>query len=166
MRRNGAERLVLHLRDAVDALNRARREASGFAKEERQQFGGLIREFIEDLEADLLSPIYDQHTDLRPEQEEQETPTVCSDLRWDQVRLSPNTSVKDVDNILFSLLTPYWQKVALVLVKAYDSCNITGRSIDYEIFAARLQDLSDQNKIEGIGDLRMWRFSEVRLKDN
>jgi hypothetical protein len=27
------------------------------------------------------------------------------------------------------------------------------------------RDLADRNEIEGIGDLRMWRFSEVRLKD-
>jgi hypothetical protein len=62
-------------------------------------------------------------------------------------------------------LKSYWQKVALVLVNARDSCNLEGQSFSYEILAARLRDLADRNEIEGIGDLRMWRFSEVRLKD-
>jgi hypothetical protein len=25
--------------------------------------------------------------------------------------------------------------------------------------------LSDSDRIEGVGDIRMWRYSEVRLKD-
>ena len=66
---------------------------------------------------------------------------------------------------LLPLLKSYWQKVALVLVNARDSCNLEGHSFSYEILAARLRDLADRNEIEGIGDLRMWRFSEVRLKD-
>jgi hypothetical protein len=31
--------------------------------------------------------------------------------------------------------------------------------------AARLQVLAEAGRIEDFGDLRMWRFSEVRLKD-
>ena len=34
-----------------------------------------------------------------------------------------------------------------------------------EEIAARLQVLADSDRIEGIGDLRKWRHSEVRLKD-
>ena len=41
---------------------------------------------------------------------------------------------------------------------------VNGLAIDYEILAARLRDLSDRNQIEGAGDLRKWRHSEVRLK--
>jgi hypothetical protein len=86
-------------------------------------------------------------------------------LSWDNVQLPAELTEKDVDDILFSLLRPHWQKVALVLAKTRDSCNIEGLSGDYEIFAARLRWLSDNDQIEGIGDLRMWRHSEVRLKD-
>jgi len=74
-------------------------------------------------------------------------------------------SEKDIDDILFPLLKSHWQKVALVLAKAIDCRNLMCLSIGAEIFAARLQALSDNDKIEGIGDLRMWGFSEVRLKD-
>lgn len=165
MNRDRAERLVMHLHDAVGALERASRETAGFAKEERARFGGLLREFIEDLEADILSPIYDQYQGLRPEFEDQEIPTISSELRWDEVRLKPPLTEKDIDDILFPLLKSRWQKVALVVAKARDSSNLQGRTISYEVFAARLRALSDSDQIEGIGDLRMWRFSEVRLKD-
>jgi hypothetical protein len=37
--------------------------------------------------------------------------------------------------------------------------------ISDEEIAARLQVLADSDRIEGIGDLRKWRHSEVRLKD-
>jgi hypothetical protein len=34
----------------------------------------------------------------------------------------------------------------------------------YEIFGARLRELADTDQIEGAGDLRKWRHSEVRRK--
>jgi hypothetical protein len=34
-----------------------------------------------------------------------------------------------------------------------------------EIIAARIEKLVESDRLEGNGDLRMWRFSEVRLKD-
>jgi len=37
--------------------------------------------------------------------------------------------------------------------------------ISDEAIAARLQILADSDRIEGFGDLRKWRHSEVRLKD-
>jgi hypothetical protein len=33
------------------------------------------------------------------------------------------------------------------------------------MFDARLRELADNDRIEGVGDLRKWRHSEVRLKD-
>jgi hypothetical protein len=86
-------------------------------------------------------------------------------LSWDEVRLPPDLSEKDVDDILFPLLRSHWKKVLRVLFEARDSCNLEALSISYEVLAARLRDLADRNEIEGIGDLRMWGHSEVRLKD-
>ena len=40
-----------------------------------------------------------------------------------------------------------------------------GIDISPEIVAARLMAMADSGLIEDIGDLRKWRFSEVRLKD-
>lgn len=165
MNRDRAERLILYLEDAEAALQRALRAASGFAKEERLKFSESLYEAIAALNSDVWKPIYDAYPDLAPEYEDLEPPTISSELSWNEVRLEHPLTEKDVDDILFPLLKSHWQKVALVLVKARDSCNLEGLSISYEVLAARLRDLADRNEIEGIGDLRIWRFSEVRLKD-
>jgi hypothetical protein len=86
-------------------------------------------------------------------------------LKWDEVRLEPPLTAKDIDDILFPLLGSHWKKVLRVLFNARYSCNLVGSSISYEVLAARLRDRADRNEIEGIGDLRMWGRSEVRLKD-
>jgi hypothetical protein len=165
MNRDRAERLVLYLDDAEDVLERAKRAAVGFAKAERAAFSKVLNQAIAALRSDVWKPIYDAYPDLAPEYESLEPPTISSELRWDEVRLEPPLTANDIDNILFPLLRSHWQKVALVIAKARDSANTRGEIISYEIFAARLRWLSDKEEIEGIGDLRMWRHSEVRLKD-
>ena len=163
--RDRAERLISYLDDAEEALQRALRAASGFPKEERLKFSQLLYEAIAALNSDVWKPIYDEYPDLAPEYESLEPPTIDSELRWDDVRLEPPLTAKDVDDILFPLLRSYWKKVLRVLFEARDSCNLEALAIDYEVLAARLRWLSDNEKIEGIGDLRMWGRSEVRLKD-
>jgi hypothetical protein len=165
MNRDRAERLILYLEDAEAALQRARRAASGFAKEDRLKFSELLCELIAALNSDVWKPIYDAYPDLAPEYESLEPPTISSELSWDEVQLPPDVTEKDIDDILFSLLRSHWKKVALVVANAIDCRNLMCLSISPEIFAARLRALSDTDQIEGIGDLRMWRFSEVRLKD-
>ncbi|WP_165421348.1 hypothetical protein [Bradyrhizobium sp. Leo170] len=44
-------------------------------------------------------------------------------------------------------------------------CQELSVPISHEAIAARLKVLADSNRIEGVGDIRMWRYSEVRLKD-
>jgi hypothetical protein len=163
--RDRAERLVSYLEDAEEALQRAPRAASGFPKEERLRFSELLHQAIAALNSDGWKPIYDQYPDLAPEYESLEPPTIDSELKWDEVRLEPPLTAKDIDDILFPLLGSHWKKVLRVLFNARDSCNLVGSSISYEVLAARLRDLADRNEIEGIGDLRMWGRSEVRLKD-
>jgi hypothetical protein len=163
--RDRAERLVSYVEDAEEALQRALRAASGFPKEERVRFSELLYEAVAALNSDVWKPIYDEYPDLAPEYESFESPTIDSELSWDEVRLEPPLTAKDVDDILFPLLRSHWKKVLRVLFEARDSCNLEGLSISYEVLAARLRYLADRNEIEGIGDLRMWGWSEVRLKD-
>jgi len=89
MNRERAERFILYLHDAEDALERARRAASGFAKEERLKFGRLLGELIAALQSDVWKPIYDEFPDLAPEYESLEPPAISSELHWDEVRLEP-----------------------------------------------------------------------------
>jgi hypothetical protein len=163
--RDRAERLVSYLEDAEDAMERASRAASGYPKEERLKFDGLIYEVIAALRSDVWKPIYDEYPDLAPEYESLEPPTIDSELSWEEARFLPDVSEKEVDDILLPLLRPHWQKVLRVLFMARDSCNINCIALNYEVLAARLRWLSDKDKIEGVGDLRRWGHSEVRLKD-
>jgi hypothetical protein len=94
----------------------------------------------------------------------QEIPHINSDLRWDRVRLPPGISEADIDTILFSIMKARWQKVAMVVGDAVVRCGEVGLPISDEVLAAQLQALVDSHRIEGVGDLRKWRFSEVRLK--
>jgi hypothetical protein len=164
MDRDNAERLISYLEDAEGALQRALRAASGFPKDQRLEFSELLYQAIAALNSDVWKPIYDAYPDLAPEYESLEPPTIDSELTWDEVRLEPPLTAADVDDILFPLLRSDWQKVLRVLFNARDSCNIQRESFSYKVLAARLRDLADRNEIEGIGDLRMWGHSEVRLK--
>ena len=53
--------------------------------------------------------------------------------------------------------------MAVILVAR--RCEEPALPIRGEVIAARLRALADSDRIEGIGDLRMWGHSEVRLKD-
>jgi hypothetical protein len=164
-----ASRIVGHLRDAADALERASQSFSGFSKEEQLRPGNLLGKVMDilrsivTLQSEVLAAAYAQRPDLEPPYEDQEIPVVNSELRWDQVHLPPSISEKDVDEIIFSVLKPSWQKVALVVGLAQRRCGEVGLTIANEAIAARLQALAESGLIEGFGDLRQWRFSEVRL---
>jgi len=94
-----------------------------------------------------------------------EIPEISSDLRWDQVRLPTSVSEADLDGMILSVMSPYWQKMAMVLGHAVGQCSKRDWPIGKEALAARIQVLVESDRLEGRGDLRMWRFSEVRLKD-
>ena len=94
-----------------------------------------------------------------------EIPEINSELRWAEVRLPPSVSETDLDGMLFSLLTSWPRKMAVVLGDALGQCRERGWPISKEELAARIQKLVESDRLESRGDLRMWRFSEVRLKD-
>jgi hypothetical protein len=93
-----------------------------------------------------------------------EIPAISSTLAWDQVRLPPSVTEADLDGIIFSVLKPLWQKTAMTVVRAMARCEERALPIGAEEIAARLQVLANSDRIEGAGDLRYWRHSEVRLK--
>ena len=165
MNREQAVRIQKHLLDADVALNRARVAIAGLGKEERLRLDGSLREVVAALQVDLLAPIHEQYPDLEPPALDEEIPTIISDLTWEQVRLPPFLAEADFDGIIFSLLKPRWQKTAMVVILVAKRCQELALPIGGEEIAARLQVLSDSGRIEGIGDLRKWRHSEVRLKD-
>ena len=165
MTRDQAETIQRHLLDADSAINRARRAIAGLGKEDRVRFDDLLAEVEDALQSGVLAAIYDQHPDLEPPVEEEEEPRINSELRWDQVRLPTSISEADIDAILIAIIQPHWRKVAMVVGTALNRCRELGLQISDEALAARIQVLAESGRLEGIGDLRKWRFSEVRLKD-
>jgi len=165
MNREQAVRIQKYFLDADAALYHARIAIAGLGKEERLALDGLLREVVDTLHLDLLAQIYDQYPDLEPPPLDEEIPTISSSLTWDQVRLPPSVTEADFDGIIFSLLKPRWQKTAMVVILVAKRCQELALPIGDEEIVARLQVLSDSDRIEGIGDLRKWRHSEVRLKD-
>ena len=145
------------------SLNDAIRVAIDHTQE--TQLKHQIGELIMTLHLRILPPIYDQYPDLRPPPKK---PRISSRLRWNKVKLPPSVSEKDIDDILFSELERHWRKVAMVVAQAFDRCEGLGLPIPrerrLEIFAARLQELAEKDRIESAGDLRKWGHSEVRLK--
>jgi hypothetical protein len=165
MKKEQAVELEQCLADANRALDRARLVIARFAKEDRIRFSDLLENVLDPLHSELLAAIYAQHPDMEPPTIDEEDAEIASELRWDQVRLPSPVAEADFDQVIRGTMSRYWRKVAAIVpdvVKRYESLGV---SISCEMVAARLHALSDSDLIEGIGDLRMWRHSEVRLKD-
>jgi hypothetical protein len=164
MDRTQAIRIQKHLLDAHLAMDDASMAIAGLGKEERLKFDGLLREVVADLQQKLLAPIHDQYPDLEPPELDEEIPAISSELRWDQVRLEPSITEDDLDGIIFSFLSQRWKKTAMVVIQVALHFKKLALPIGDEVVAARLLALAETDRIEGIGDLRMWGHSEVRLK--
>ena len=164
MDREKAVRVETCLIEADSALHQAGLIVAGLAKEDRVKFGDLLEGVLDALHSGLLAALYSQHPDMDPSSDDAEIPEINSEMQWDQVRLPPSISETDIDAVIFSLLKPRWQKVALIVGDALGRCRQLGLPISDGALAARIRLLVETDRIEGIGDLRMWRHSEVRLK--
>ena len=73
-----------------------------------------------------------------------------------------NLSDNEIDALLLAQADPYWQKVAALAGKVVIGCE-TWDEDDDERCALRVVALVDAGKLESAGNIRKWRFSEVRL---
>ncbi len=165
MNREQAEQINDHLLDAGAALEKAGRAIAGLGKAERLKFDEWLDAIIGMLEDELLQPIYDQHPDLEPPKNDREPVRYICELTWDEVQLPPSVTEEQFDEIILSVMKPTWRKTSMMVILVMDRCKELGLSIEGEMIGARLRMLSDSDRIEGIGDLRDWFRSEVRLKD-
>src|SRR5512140_196031 len=94
-----------------------------------------------------------------------EPPVISSKLRWKDISLPASVSEADLDRIILSAMTSQLQKTAMVIARTLEQSEQLDLPIDADIVGARLAALADSGRIEGAGDLRKWRYSEVRLKD-
>jgi len=162
MTRDQAEEIHRHLLDAAKAMSRAEAAMGELGSDDRKAFGRPLVELSGSLHFGLLGTIYRQFPDLEPPPTE--VPTIDSELRWDQVCLPASVTEPDLDKMIFSLLQPQWRKVAMILVRADEYCKERAWPVDYEIVAARIQALAEADRLDHQGDLRKWRFSEVRIR--
>jgi hypothetical protein len=161
MTREQAEEIQRHLLDASHATGRAGAALCGLDDDERRALA-LPMAQISYLCFDLLALIYKQFPELEPPSSE--VPTINSELCWDEVTLPSSVTERDLDEMIFAVLKPQWQKMAAVLLGAHEHCEKQAWPIEAEVVAARIQALADDDLIEHQGDLRYWRFSEVRQK--
>ena len=80
-------------------------------------------------------------------------------------RSSSPTEWRVPRRIIFSVMKPRWQKVAMVLYSAVEKNEELGSPIDFDVFAARIQALVEADLLDAQGDLQVWDRSEVRLRD-
>ena len=161
MDRDLAAKIHKHLLDADYALKRAEwagDEITG--RDERRAFLELLSDVTTPLYFDLLRTLYRKHPDLEPPREEAE---ISSTLRWEEASLPPGVTEADIDAAIFEFLKRRRQKMAKVVGDACLRLDSQSKSISAEIIAARIIALEEADRIEGVGDLREWRFSEIRL---
>jgi hypothetical protein len=99
-------------------------------------------------------------------QDDEEDPEerICSTLRWSDISLPASVTTDDLDALIFSELAERLRKVARVVSRVFQT--LEGRSIylSHEAIAARIRELAETGRIEAVGNLTMWRHSEVRLR--
>jgi hypothetical protein len=89
---------------------------------------------------------------------------ICSTLRWSDVSLPPSVTEADLDALIFPELAQNWRKVARIVYRAFELREALSIAVSSEVIATRIQALVETGRIEGVGNLTMWRHSEVRLK--
>ena len=159
MNRDLAAEIHKHLLDASAALNRADRAGLKLDEDGRRAFGELLADVIMPLHFGLLRALYAEHPDLRPD----EPGHISSTLRWKDVLLADSVTEADIDAVIFEMLTSRLQKTAKVIGNVFTRFQQLSMPISDEIIGARIVVLAEAGRIEGAGDLRMWRHSEVRL---
>ena len=161
MTRDQAAEIQLQLLDAASAINRADQIIFNLDPDDRKRLAGPLAATIFALHFELLKAVYDEYPELRPPGE---TPVISSLLTWEDVSLPPSVSEADLDAIIFPELSRFSRKMALVIGNAVSRCKALDLPISDEMIGARLIALAEAGRIEGLGDLRKWRHSEVQLK--
>lgn len=159
MNRDQAAGILEYLLGAAQELDEAKAAAEVLAAQDAD--AASLHAFIIRLNSELLQMIFDRFPDLLPFEE---FPEISSSLRWDQVQLPPPVTESQIDQIILSVAAPQWLKMARVVWDAVERGEKLSLGVSNEIFAARIQALVEADRLEGQGDLRKWRHSEVRSK--
>jgi Protein of unknown function len=96
--------------------------------------------------------------------EESPEERICSTLRWCDVSLPQSVTTADLDALILAELVQSYRKVARIVGRVHQSFEARSTPLKMDVIAARVRELAETGRIEGVGNLTMWRHSEVRLK--
>jgi len=161
MDRTQAAEIQRHMLRAAKAINRASEIVFALDEEGRQVLGTPLLEIIDALHFKLLRAVYIRYPELRPPDPGRSR--INTARRWKDIVLPESVSETDLDNAIFSALTSRWQKTAMVIGKTLKQCETLALPVDEEVVGVRIRALAEAGRLEGEGDLRKWRYSEVRL---
>jgi Protein of unknown function len=161
MDRTQAAEIQRHMLRAAKAINRASEIVFALDQEDREVLGTPLLEIIDALHFKLLRAVYIRYPELRPPDPGRSR--INTARRWKDIVLPESVSETDLDNAIFSALTSRWQKTAMVVGNALKHCETLALPVDEEMVGVRIRALAEAGRLEGEGDLRKWRYSEVRL---
>jgi hypothetical protein len=70
----------------------------------------------------------------------------------------------DIDKAILSCVGEHWKKVAMVVAKVAEGLegSMPDANPRFELIASRIEALVEAGELFAQGDLKRWRFSEVR----
>jgi len=161
MDRTQAAEIRKHVRKAANAIDRASQVISALDADDREMLAAPLEKIILALHFELLRAVYLRYPDLRPPDPGRSR--INTARRWKDIVLPESVSETDLDSAIFSALTSRWQKTAMVIGKTLKQCETLALPVDAEVVGVRIRALAEAGRLDGEGDLRKWRFSEVRL---
>jgi len=162
MDRTKAVEIQRHLLDAADAIDRVSGIVSSLDEDDRAALSAPIAKIASTIHFELLhEAVYAHYPDLRSEVDERSA--INTVRRWEEIILPESVSETDIDSIIFSALSVRWQKTAMVVGRALTECQKVLLPVSAEMLGARIRALAEADRLESQGDLRKWRFSEIRL---
>lgn len=159
MNQGQAEEILDYLFEAAREPDEARAAASVLREQDKD--AASLEELLIKLNSELLELMFERFPGLMPYEE---FPAISSTLRWEAVSLPPSVTENGIDQIIFANMKPRWRKMAMIVWQSIEAAEKAGLPIGDAMFAARIQALVEADQLEGQGDLRCWRHSEVRLK--
>jgi Protein of unknown function len=87
-----------------------------------------------------------------------------SEMRKEQTEGTHSLSDSEIDEAILSVTVTFWRKVALVIASARE---ILGNTVPndeagLDLIAKRIEALTHDGRLSSQGDIKKWRFSEVR----
>jgi hypothetical protein len=161
MDRTQAAEIQRHMLRAAKAINRASDIIFALDEEDLEVLSAPLLEIIKAMHFKLLPAVYLRYPDLQPPDPGRSR--INTARRWKDIVLPESVSETDLDSAIFSALTSRWQKTAMVIGKTLKQCETLALPVDDEVVGVRIRALAEAGRLEGEGDLRKWRYSEVRL---